>query len=74
MPMGARAMSDAARYADMADPDRNPQFRRRWDDGGVDQVTGPDPRTACAEPDLALDELALAVATDFRAARAGGGP
>lgn len=67
-------MTDAARYAEMADPERNPQFRRRWDDGGVDQVTGPDPRTPCAEPDPALDRLADDLAAEFRAGRAGGAP
>jgi len=67
-------MSTAARYAEMADPERNPQFRRRWHDprleGGMGSVTPED--AAPADGDRALDQLALVLSADFRAARAGG--
>ncbi|MBB4287623.1 hypothetical protein [Roseospira goensis] len=67
-------MTDSARFAGMADPERNPQFRRRWIEPGTDETAGPAPREACAPADDPLDHLGNLIATDFRAARAGGEP
>lgn len=62
-------MSAAARYAEMADPDRNPQFRRRWHEVEPELAGGPAP----PEPYQVLDDLAQVIAADVRAHRAGGG-
>lgn len=62
-------MSAAARYVEMADPDRNPQFRRRWHEAEPEPAGG----SAPPDPHQALDGLALVIAADFRAHRAGGG-
>jgi len=69
-------VTDPARYADMADPDRNPQFRRRWQDAPSESVIGPDPDTPLTVfgSDAALDGLAHDLATEFRSGRAGGDP
>jgi len=65
-------MSSAARFAEMADPERNPQFRRRWAEPQSERETTPEPHTAYATVTDSIDHLADVIAADFRAARAGG--
>lgn len=51
-----------ADWAAMADPDRNPQFRRRWDDAPR-EVRRP------ADDAAGFDQLATLVSADFRRVR-----
>lgn len=53
-------MLDAARYAAMADPDRNPAFRRIWT-----ETPAPARRQPCRD----LDRLAAEIMVDWRRAR-----
>jgi hypothetical protein len=51
-----------AEWSAMADPDRNPQFRRRWFDSPPDAE-------ALADRAPGMDGLAVLVSADFRRAR-----
>lgn len=54
-------MLDAARYAAMADPDRNPAFRRIWTESA--------PAPVRRQPRRDLDRLAVEILADWRRVR-----